>query len=105
MSTAEPPFRLLDWQQSRLVEFVVQFDRIYGDGDFNSGADYNDIELIASALRAGQLIGLADSELLDFFEHEFGLAGLKGEVLQEVLEIAMILDLDIRIRCAAGGRN
>jgi hypothetical protein len=96
---------LLDWQQARLVEFVVQFDQIYGDGGFDLDADRTAPKLIALALRGAQLIGLEEAELEQFFEHEFGLVGIVQGELETMLSVAMILDVENRVRCAAGGRN
>jgi hypothetical protein len=104
MST-EIPFELSQWQQSKLVEFVMQFDRTYGDGDFDSAADYSNPRLVALALRDAQLMGLGDQELEQFFEHEFGLAGLRGGELETMLAITMLIDSENRVRYAAGGRN
>jgi hypothetical protein len=112
MSTLIPHPELLDWQRSRLVEFVVQFDQIYGDNGFDSAlpldfvdAEYTTPGLIALALRGAQLIGLEEAGLERFFEREFGLAGIGTCELKAVLSIAMLLDVEKRVRCAAGGRN
>jgi hypothetical protein len=89
----------------KLIEFVMQFDLTYGDGDFDPAADYSDPRLIALALRAAQLMGLGEQELEQFFEQEFGLAGLTGDHLETILAITMLIDAENRVRCAAGGRN
>jgi hypothetical protein len=103
--TRTPSPELLDWQRSRLVEFVVQFDLIYGEGDFASDAEYTTPGLIALALRGAQLIGFEGAWLEQFFEHEFGLAGTNDGELETALSLPMLLDVEKRVRCAAGGRN
>jgi hypothetical protein len=103
--SAEIPFELLEWQRSKLTEFVVQFDRTYGDGSFDPNADYTDPGLIAMALRGAQLMGLSDQELEQFFETEFELSGLTGGELGTMLALTMLIGAERRVQVAAGGKN
>ena len=104
MST-EIPFELLEWQRSKLIEFVHQFDRTYGDLSFNPQDEFNDPAIIARALRAAELLNFRGEVLERFFEHEFALIGISQGKLATMLSIAMLVDGERRVRYAAGGRN
>jgi hypothetical protein len=104
MST-EIPFELLEWQRSKLVEFVHQFDRTYGDSSFNPQDEFSDPALIAMALRSAQLMSLEEVGLEQFFLTAFGLTGLTGGELGTVLAFAKVIGAENLIRCAAGGKN
>jgi hypothetical protein len=105
MSPQAEPFALLPWQRSKLVEFVHQFDRTYGDSSFNPQDKFSDAGLIALALRAAELLDFRGEALERFFEHEFALSGISQGELETVLSMAMLIDAQRRVRCAAGGRN
>ena len=105
MSTTEIPFELLPWQRSKLLEFVHQFDRTYGDSSFNPQDKFSDAGLIALALRAAELLDFRGEALERFFEHEFALSGISQGELETMLSLAMLIDAERRICCAAGGRN
>ena len=105
MSTTEISFELLPWQRSKLLEFVHQFDRTYGDSSFNPQDEFSDAGLIALALRAAELLDFRGEALERFFEHEFALSGISQGELETMLSIALLVDAERRVRCAAGGRN
>ena len=53
----------------------------------------------------GELRGVQDSELAQFFATEFGLPNIDEDALGQLLSIVMLTSVEQRIRCAAGGRN
>jgi hypothetical protein len=105
MSTTEPPFELLDWQRTKLIKFVHQFDKTYGDSSFDPQEEFTDPEILALALRVAELLDFQGEALEQFFERQFGLVGINEDDLGTMFSIAMLLDVENRIRCAAGGRN
>jgi hypothetical protein len=105
MSTTEIPFKLLEWQRSKLIEFVFQFDQTYGDSSFNPQDEFSVPALIAMALRAAELMNFRGEALERFFKDEFALVGISQGELETVLSIALLVDAERRVRCAGGGRN
>jgi hypothetical protein len=105
MSPQAEPFELLEWQRSKLVEFVHQFDRTYGDSSFDPQDEFSDPAIIARALRAAELMNFQGEALERFFEHEFALIGISQGELKTVLALAQLADAERRVRCAGGGRN
>ena len=61
--------------------------------------------LIATALRAGLLLGYDNDGLERLFRREFGLAGMTEGILSSVMAVAMLANTEGRLRAAAGGRN
>jgi hypothetical protein len=105
MSPQAEPFELSQRQQWKLLDFIDRFDQTYDEGSFDPDADYSDPGLIALALRAAELMGFQDAELEQLFETEFELTGITGGKLETVLSMAILIDAERRVRCAAGGRN
>jgi hypothetical protein len=99
-------FELSDDQRAKLLSFIVRFDQLYGDGDFDAQAEWSTAELLALSLRAAEILGYSGQDLEQFFAKEFDVAGLgESEVINDMLVCAMMVDVEHRIRVAAGGRN
>ena len=96
---------LSDDQRGKLLEFVAQFDLLYGDADFDCQAEWSDAELLALALRAAEILGFEGDALERFFCDEFGVAGITEGDLGTLINIVTVADVENRIRAAAGGRN
>jgi len=97
---------LSDSQRTKLIAFIVRFDQLYGDGDFEAKAKWSTPELLALALRAAEILGYSGQDLEQFFAKEFDVTGLgESEVINDMLVCAMMVDVEHRIRVAAGGRN
>jgi hypothetical protein len=97
---------LSDDQRAKLIEFIMRFDQIFGDGDFDAKAEWSTPELLALSLRAAEILGYSGQDLEQFFAKEFDVAGLgESEVINDMLVCAMLVDVEHRIRVAAGGRN
>lgn len=93
-------------QRARLLTFVEQFDQCFSDGEFDQGAELDDIELIALSLRIAEILGYAGESLERFFCDEFGVSGMGDEgPIGDILAIAMRVDGEQRLLCKAGGRN
>ena len=103
-TTATPPFELLDWQRSRLVEFINQADAIIGLRDFIGYSD--DPEILALALRVAQILGYEGERLERLFCSEFRVGGVtQSAILGDWLAALDLVDMEKRIMAAAGGRN
>ena len=99
-------FELSDDQRAKLLSFIERFDQLYGDGDFDAKAEWSTPELLALSLRAAEILGYSGQDLEQFFAKEFDVAGLgESEVINDMLVCAMMVDVEHRIRVAAGGRN
>jgi hypothetical protein len=98
-------FELSESQRTKLLNFIEQFDQLYGDADFDVKAEWSTPELLALALRAAEILGYQGDALERFFCKEFDVAGVTGNILGVALACAMMLDVENRIRAAAGGRN
>ena len=98
-------FTLSESQRTKLIAFVEQFDATFSDGSFDTAAEWTDPELLALALRAAEILGFEGAALEQFFCDEFGVAGISEGDLGTLISIAMLADVENRIRCAAGGRN
>jgi hypothetical protein len=98
-------FELSDDQRAKLLSFIERFDQLYGDGDFDSEVEWSDPELLALGLRASEILGFEGDALEQFFAKEFDIAGIGKGDLETMLAIAMCVDVENRIRVAAGGKN
>jgi hypothetical protein len=99
-------FELSEEQRTKLLGFVERFDKVSSDGSFDASGQWNDVELIALALRASEILGFERESLEQLFRDEFNIEGMgEEEVLSSVLSIAAMVDIEQRIRCKAGGRN
>src|SRR5882762_11071975 len=95
-------FELSDDQRGKLINFVARFDQLHGDGGFDVKAEWSDAELLALALRAAEILGFEGEALEQFFVKEFGVAGVTGDTLGVALACAKMLDVELRVRAAAG---
>jgi hypothetical protein len=98
-------FELSDSERGKLLAFIKQFDQVFGDADFDAKAEWSTPELLALALRAAQILGYQGDALERFFAKEFDVAGVTEGDLDTMLAVAMMVDVEHRIRVAAGGRN
>jgi hypothetical protein len=97
---------LSDDQRARLLAFLERFGQLYGDGDFDAKAEWSTPALLALSLRAAEILGYSGQDLEQFFAKEFDVAGLgESEVINDMLVCAMMVDVESRVRAAAGGRN
>ena len=84
--------------------YFLRADATIGDGLF--GTEYvGDAALIATALRAGLLLGYEGAQLEQLFRREFEISGITEGVLGSVMGLAMLANTEGRLRAAAGGRN
>ena len=90
-------------QCEKLLTFIDQADAIIGEGDFDRGNAWEDCEIMALALRAAQILGFTNERLEDLFCREFGISGVTEGQLADWLAVIMLVDVERRIRCAAGG--
>jgi hypothetical protein len=98
-------FTLSADQRTKLLTFISRFDQIYGDADFDVKAEWSTPELLALALRVAEILGFEGEHLEQFFCDEFGVAGMTDGALGDMLAIAMSVDVESRVKAAAGGRN
>jgi hypothetical protein len=98
-------FQLTNVQRSRLLDFVEQFDLLYGDGTFQRDESLSDEPLLALALRAAQLLGMEQDEIAEFFEREFNIGGMTGGTIGTALKFAMFFDAERRLVARCGGKN
>jgi hypothetical protein len=109
MSLPEPPEYLEELsseQREKLLEFIVRFDKTMGFDGFDADTEWDDIELLTTALRVAEILGFEGQRLEQLFRREFGISGMGEEgVLGDMLAIAMLVDGEHRLLCKAGGRN
>ncbi len=99
-------FELSALQRTALLDFITRADATSGDGSFDPRAEYaGDAVLIATALRAGLLLGYDAAGLEALFRREFEISGITEGVLGSVMGLAMLADTEGRLRAAAGGKN
>lgn len=98
-------FALSEEQRCKLLGFIERFDQCYSDGSFDASGQWNDIELIALSLRVAEILGYERESLEQLFRDEFNIVDVTEGDLGTALSIAMMADIEQRIRCKAGGRN
>jgi hypothetical protein len=68
-----------------------------------------DAGVLALALRAAQLQGMSDAQISEFFEREFGLAGLDSSTVDTCISILLLMEAErgrqARIKARRVGRN
>jgi hypothetical protein len=83
---------------------VSHVDRSIGDSTFDRTESLTDVELVILSLTGVQLLGVPDSEILQFFERELGLPDIDEDALGQLLSIIMLTSAEQRIRCAGAGK-
>ena len=106
MSTPEPDLETLSGtQRAKLIAFLSRADAITGNEDFDCYNEWYDAEIIARGLRVAQTLGYEGERLEELFRREFGIAEVNKNQLAGWLAVLALVDVEERIRVAAGGRN
>lgn len=108
MNLPPPPeyvSELSDWQREKLCDFVDQVHQIVEGVHYERDEELCDAELLASALRCCLYRGIDPSKLDQFFTEQFGIANISEGPISELLPRLMMMDVEKRIKAAAGGRN
>lgn len=100
-------FELSVRQRLALFTFIGRVQATLGSDENLSSPrdDWTDAALIATALRAGLLLGHDTAGLEALFRREFGLAVVTGGILGDMLSAAMLAGLEDQLRAAGGGKN
>jgi hypothetical protein len=97
-------FQLSDSQRNKLFDFIEWYDRLYSDGTFERDGSFDDMALLALALKAAQLWGMG-AEIPEIFEREFGIKNVSADDISTCLTLSMPRDGERRLQARAGGRN
>jgi hypothetical protein len=92
-------------QREKLLNFIDQAGHIFGGTDFGRYDRAEDCGIMALALRTALILGFEGESLEHLFRREFGIADITEGVLETWLAVITMIDIEKRIRCAAGGRN
>jgi hypothetical protein len=92
-------FQLSDSQRDKLFDFI----QWYSDATFRRDESFDDMALVALALKTAQLWGM-ESEISGFFEREFGIKDVSDDI-DPCRWLSMLIDSERQLQARCGGRN
>lgn len=100
-----PDEKLSPNQRDRMLEFIGQSAAVIGGTDLDKSILLTDPQIVVTAMKCAVILGYQEQNLEEFFRREFRIAGITEGDLGGCAEFTSLMNIERRIRVAAGGMN